>query len=948
MRPTGQRTPSNYATQERPHQQESPPTEPTTTTTAAVTTTTTSTDTARTSQTTTTSAPNHSAPTTLVDPHAPQGPLAQLSPQAQAVLQASQAGAKQLAQAITHNELKQVQQILARAPFLLNHPLDDTGTALQMAAREGKADIVDALLAHQDIEPNLADAKGMTPLHEAAQAGHDRIVAALLNKGATPNTVERERNAGPLHLAVIGQHDKVARLLLEHGVANIQARLKSGATAFYLAIEAGQLDMAKLLRARGADINMETTDGWRPLLVACRKGSPEMLSWLLEQKPALLLKGPHKLTPVHAAAMNAAHPQNIELMRQNLPHDFNNLLTTPDEWGNLPVFAAIECNQSEEVIESLQPPTGGPVQQLVPTNYNRGRLIFGAHPEYMESMELTDIAEKGGIAIDLFGDFSADVTWQGINQLNIQRGEFAICHFRSYWDEKLQRVMLVFPTLESEHKVEHVPLLNLARFLFNKGVLRVLFLGDCVARAAKPLQRLFQYEKSFHLPAAREGGFLNLHYSFAGGEGATLSSLNAQVAQQFMHDCAHGKTDGVVGHQLNTRSVLPVTTVAWDDTHRELVLQRSEALPLHALNNMQGADADAAKRALLFRYAHENDPDKMRQLLSIHTVHADLLHGGRTALHVACEAGNAEVANVLLDHGANLQQVSKTNQLALNLACSNGHANVVQLLLERGAVSPSALWQACQSGHFDVVKVLLDNGASVDAQDIEGHTALMFASKEGHLAIADLLLARGANVHHTSSQTSRTALHLAAVSQPDVVALLLKKGAAVDPENRRGQTPLSVAVEHKQPAIVELLLQQGAKADRKPGDSTLVQMAIVGRQARVTELLLRYGASPSDPYAGGSSLLMIASLNGDVATVQVLLSQGALVDINHKNKKSETALHMACQTGHTDVVQLLLERGANPAMKNNKGRTPLDLAKTMRHKEVVKLMTPKAPKRKWF
>lgn len=116
----------------------------------------------------------------------------------------------------------------------------------------------------------------------------------------------------------------------------------------------------------------------------------------------------------------------------------------------------------------------------------------------------------------------------------------------------------------------------------------------------------------------------------------------------------------------------------------------------------------------------------------------------------------------------------------------------------------------------------------------------------------------------------------------------------------------------------------------------------------------------NDLYSGGSTLLMIACANGDIATVQLLLAQGgALIDfnytdqehkpvlhINHQNQKDETALHMACQQGHADIVHLLLQRSANHEIKDRSGRTPLDVAKAHGHQAVIKLMTP--PKQRRF
>jgi len=91
---------------------------------------------------------------------------------------------------------------------------------------------------------------------------------------------------------------------------------------------------------------------------------------------------------------------------------------------------------------------------------------------------------------------------------------------------------------------------------------------------------------------------------------------------------------------------------------------------------------------------------------------------GRTALYFACENGHLEVARLLLDHGADTQQATKSGSTPLHSACEQGHEEVARLLLDRGANKEKAsirgctpLFYACRKDHLPVVRLLLDRGA---------------------------------------------------------------------------------------------------------------------------------------------------------------------------------------------------------------------------------------------
>ena len=85
---------------------------------------------------------------------------------------------------------------------------------------------------------------------------------------------------------------------------------------------------------------------------------------------------------------------------------------------------------------------------------------------------------------------------------------------------------------------------------------------------------------------------------------------------------------------------------------------------------------------------------------------------------------------------------------------------------ERGSVSGiTLLMGTTRYGHERVVELLLRHGAGVNQQNSEGCTALMFAAGQGHERLVDLLLRHGAEINLQSS-VGGTALMIAALAHP--------------------------------------------------------------------------------------------------------------------------------------------------------------------------------------
>ena len=123
---------------------------------------------------------------------------------------------------------------------------------------------------------------------------------------------------------------------------------------------------------------------------------------------------------------------------------------------------------------------------------------------------------------------------------------------------------------------------------------------------------------------------------------------------------------------------------------------------------------------------------------------------------------------------------------------------------------------------------------------------------------------------------------------------------------------------------VPMLLLVACKEERQTSD---LLTAIDKGQSVVVQELLDSGIDPNiDAGPEGAYPLHLAVLNGNKEIVQILLDNGAKIDLRATNKDEATPLAWAAFLGQKDVVSLLIEAGAPiNAIDANHG-TPLDAA----------------------
>jgi len=245
---------------------------------------------------------------------------------------------------------------------------------------------------------------------------------------------------------------------------------------------------------------------------------------------------------------------------------------------------------------------------------------------------------------------------------------------------------------------------------------------------------------------------------------------------------------------------------------------------------------------------------------------------------------------------------------------------------------PLPLVEAAKSADHESLKALISGRVDVDAAEADGATALHWASYRDDLEGAELLIRAGADVE-AANDLGATPLWIASQNgSVPMVEKLLEAGATPNAPLLSGETPLMVAARSGSTGVVELLLARGAELEaRGTRGQTALMWAAAQQHADVVELLLARGAdvhAQSDVWSqimgvlphgqpennraishGGNTALMFAVRVGDLPSARLLVAAGA--DVDDADAGGVSAVTLAAHSGYTDLVEFLLEHGAD-------------------------------------
>ncbi len=234
----------------------------------------------------------------------------------------------------------------------------------------------------------------------------------------------------------------------------------------------------------------------------------------------------------------------------------------------------------------------------------------------------------------------------------------------------------------------------------------------------------------------------------------------------------------------------------------------------------------------------------------------------------------------------------------------------------------------------DLVKLLLDKGASMNMQDSwtdfqgkivdGGNTSLMLAigTDEGTFTeSAKILINRGTNIELQNYQ-GNNALMLS-VHNTDIAKILIDKGAKLDVLNLSGQTALMLAAP-KYPAVVKILIDKGANIiprQQLKYDFSLNALDFAAQSGNIesARLILARAVSLGKKEEIIRCALHFAVIGNQLEMARYLIDEGAKTETYSAQQKMTPLM----ETSMFEMVQLLLNRGANENANNDNMFTPL-------------------------
>jgi uncharacterized protein len=301
---------------------------------------------------------------------------------------------------------------------------------------------------------------------------------------------------------------------------------------------------------------------------------------------------------------------------------------------------------------------------------------------------------------------------------------------------------------------------------------------------------------------------------------------------------------------------------------------------------------------------------------------------GTTALHWAVEHDDVELADVLIRAGAKAQAANRHGVTPIYLAATNGNATIVERLIAAGAdpntalpEGETALMAAARTGSPNAVKALLARGADVNAKEgWREQTALMWAAAENNAAVIRILVEAGGDIRAVSKGGAFTPL-LFAVRGGHIEATraLLDAGAEVNGRLPDGMSALVLAIYNAHYELAAFLLERGADANAAAqGWTALHQIAWSRRPNRGFNLP---GAVPTGSLDSLDLARRLVARGADVNARMTKEPRDG--NRNMLNRIGATPFVMAAKSADVPLMRVLLESGADPAIKTADGTTAL-------------------------
>jgi serine/threonine-protein phosphatase 6 regulatory ankyrin repeat subunit B len=882
-------------------------------------------------------------------------------------------------QAISAHDVEDCKKHIKKRSFSPNVKNVADHTALHAASTYGLEDICQLLL-DRGADINALTPEGLTALHFACKEGHPHVCELLINRRININqrdsayltalqyAVIDPKSLGcvallskcsdidfgaiqvfnqyepisadsiplqlgtPLQNAAFVGNQLACDILLNAGVP-IDSVDQKGMTALWYAIMGRQLDVARFLLEKKAQVNLADMDDVTLLHRVSQRGMYTFVELLLAFDANVSALCKDKTTPLHRAAL-AGNKESVEML---LNH--GSPVNAQDSHGITPLLLATKYGR-EEICKLLLERQASP---NIPDYAEQVPLLVSIKLDF-RTISLQLMQSGADIRKEIKDNDNNCMLYEHIFSLGNLEICAAVLKENKFARKELESLLfLVASPAIVELLINQNVSINVTNEDGQTPLHRAALMGNLDV-----CKKLIEYGAQLDLQD--NDGWTALH--LASGENAKIVDTLLQAGAQ--------TTICTKGNQEAGLDGLTPLSVAVLGNHKNIceILLSSQTLK------------NDCKKALYFALVQDNKDIAWLMMQSHLAIAREPLYGRILPIHLAVHHGSLAVCQLLLER----------MEVPVD---------------ERGTKECTPLQVASYLGNMALASLLLAKGAQVDACDIGGHTALYWAALTANHEIAQLLLNHGATVNSLKKnitsplhatlmlrkqdfckailccpigrlgenvayrQLTLKKIQSAATDLPTLlsslkndklppnsseersfmisliekmlkrykttVKLLLQHQAHCDATDSHGLTPLHYACIANLGSSVNDLLEYGANCnigDNKDGRTPFMKTCELGRLDICKKLIEKGGIIKGlkDAIIHGDAL-HIACDQGQLNVCQLLLTNGFTSDI--PSESAMTVLHRAVKKNNIDLCSLFLKYQKNPNATDKDGNTPL-------------------------